>query len=94
MPVASGECHKCGLNGHFGPGCSTTTNFCVPAIEEEWCRIVQSICTRAAHAQAIAVNIVVDTDDGVEVFGGSAKYNVQVIEGYLCSQGEAGGLST
>ncbi|KAJ7325427.1 hypothetical protein DFH08DRAFT_817107 [Mycena albidolilacea] len=79
MPVASGECHKCGLNGHFGPGCSAAVYLCVPAIEEEWRRIVQSICTRAAHTQATAVNIVADADDGADVFGGSTEYNAQTI---------------
>jgi hypothetical protein len=52
------------------------------------------LCSPSAHAQAIAVNIVADADDGVDVFGGSAEYDAQVIEEYLRGQGKAGGPST
>jgi hypothetical protein len=74
--------------------CSATTNLCVPTIKEEWCRIVQSICAHTACVQATAINIVTDADDRVNVFGGSAEYDMQVIEEYLRGQGKAGGLST
>jgi hypothetical protein len=46
------------------------------------------------HPQATAINIVMDTDDGVDVFGGSAEYDAQVIEEHLRSQGNAAGSST
>jgi hypothetical protein len=56
--------------------------------------VVQSIRTRIARARTTAINVIADTDEGADMFGGSAEYDVQVIEEYLRSQGKAGGPST
>ncbi|KAJ6476970.1 hypothetical protein C8R45DRAFT_1102257 [Mycena sanguinolenta] len=96
VAVGSGECHKCGLIGHFSAECTTATNLLIPDIEMRWRQIVQSIRTRAAWTTPAAtpVNVIADTEDAPEhdVFG-RAEYDQSVIEEYLRSQGKAGGPS-
>jgi hypothetical protein len=95
VAVNSGECHKCGLVGHYVAQCTTAPNLLVPEIEMWWRRIVSSIHTRTTRAvAATAVNVVADAEDGAEedVFG-TAEYDASVIAEYLRSQGKAGGPS-
>ncbi|KAJ7190726.1 hypothetical protein GGX14DRAFT_603802, partial [Mycena pura] len=96
VAAGSGECHKCGLMGHFSGECTTAGDLLVPEIEMRWRQIVQSIRARTARVAPAAtpVNMVVDNEDTSEgdVFG-TAEYDQSVIEEYLRSQGKGGGPS-
>ncbi|KAJ7453559.1 hypothetical protein B0H11DRAFT_1679450, partial [Mycena galericulata] len=91
VTVGSGECHKCGMMGHFSAECTAAVNLLIPDIEVRWRQIVQSIRTRAARTgNTVAVNIVADADE--DIFG-TAEYDQAVIDEYLRTQGKAEGPS-
>ncbi|KAJ7265606.1 hypothetical protein C8J57DRAFT_1511366 [Mycena rebaudengoi] len=95
-PIGSGECHKCGLMGHFSAECTTASNLLVPDVELRWRQSVQSIRTQVGRAERAAnINVVADAGDADEdddVFG-TVEYDARVIHEYLRSQGKAGGPS-
>ncbi|KAJ7203282.1 hypothetical protein GGX14DRAFT_324598, partial [Mycena pura] len=89
VAVGSGECHKCGMVGHYNADCTAASALLIPDTEFRWRQIVQSIHTRIArNARTTAVNIVADA--GEDVFG-TAEYDQAVIEEYLRSQGKGEG---
>ncbi|KAJ6610172.1 hypothetical protein B0H10DRAFT_2225303 [Mycena sp. CBHHK59/15] len=94
VAVGSGECHRCGVMGHFSGDCTAPANLQVPQVEVRWRQIIQSIRSRVARAPVATFNIVADGGDADSEIFGSAEYDQTVIEEYLRSQGKAGGPST
>ncbi|KAJ7507991.1 hypothetical protein B0H11DRAFT_1704595 [Mycena galericulata] len=96
VDVASGECHGCGIMGHFATRCTAPANLRVPELETKWRQIAQSIRSRAERdaRPATAINIVANADDteGRDVFG-TAEYDQSVIEDYLRREGKGSGPS-
>ena len=64
VPVASGECWKCGHRTHHPGPCSSPP---VPALETKWRSIAQTIRKRAEAAAASTVNVNLVTEESNEV---------------------------
>ena len=64
VPVASGECWKCGHRTHHPGPCIAPA---VPALETKWRSIAQTIRKRAEAAAVPAVNVNLVTEDSDEV---------------------------
>ena len=67
VPVASGECWKCGQRTHHPGPCSSPP---VPALETKWRSIAQTIRKRAeaAAAPAVSVNLVAEESNEVQAY--------------------------
>ena len=67
VPVASGECWKCGHRTHHPGPCSSSP---VPALETKWRSIAQSIRKRAEAAvvPAVSVNLVAEDSSKVHTY--------------------------
>ena len=89
VPVASGECWKCGHRSHHPGPCPAPP---VPAPETKWRSIVQTIRKKAEMAAVTAVNvnlISVESDD-VNTYDTEELAHLY----QLINQGKGGGLST
>lgn len=89
VPVASGECWKCGTRAHHPAACPTPP---VPVLETKWRSIAQTIRkkTEIAAAAAVNVNLVnVDSDDVNEYNPEELTYLLNLV-----NQGKEGGSST
>ncbi|KAJ7649211.1 hypothetical protein B0H17DRAFT_1215374 [Mycena rosella] len=97
--VTLGECHVCGMMGHFGTRCNAAENLKCPALETRWRQIAQSICSQAERKAnpTTAINIVADGSDAdvreCDVFFDTADYDQAVIEDYLRHEGKGSGPS-
>jgi hypothetical protein len=89
VPVASGECWKCGNRAHHPAPCLAPP---VPAIETKWRSIAQTIRKKAeaAAAAAVNVNLVNITSNEVNTYDAEELAHLQ----QLIDQGKAGGSST
>ena len=88
VPVASGECWKCGGRAHHPAPCSLPP---VPALETKWRSIAQTIRKKAEAAATAAVNINlvnVESDD-VNTYDAEELAHLQ----QLVNQGKVGGSS-
>ena len=67
VPVASGECWKCGQRTHHPGPCSSPP---VPALETKWRSIAQTIRKRAetAATPAVSVNLVAEESNEVQAY--------------------------
>lgn len=89
VPVASGECWKCGHRAHHPGPCSGPP---VPTLESKWRSIAQTIRKKAeaAAATTVNVNLVSVESNEVNVYDVDELAHLQ----YLIDQGKAGGSST
>ena len=67
VPVASGECWKCGHRAHHPGPCAHPP---IPALETKWRSIAQTIRKRAeaAAVATVSVNLVADDSDTVHTY--------------------------
>jgi hypothetical protein len=88
VPVASGECWKCGHRTHHPGPCSALP---VPALETKWRSIAQSIRKRAetAAAPAVSVNLVAEESSEVQAYDPDELAYLQ----HLANQGKGEGSS-
>ena len=89
VPVASGECWKCGLRTHHPLPCSAPY---VPALETKWRSIAQTIRKRAEAAAlpTTSVNLVADEpDETVHTYDADELAHLQ----HLANQGKGEGSS-
>lgn len=87
VPVASGECWKCGYRAHHPAACVTPP---VPAFESKWRSIAQTIRKRAEAAAApVNVNLVSVESDEVNTYDAQELAHLQ----QLIDQGKVGGSS-
>ena len=90
VPVASGECWKCGYRTHHPNPCLAPF---VPALETKWRSIAQTICKRAAEAAAtptVNINLVANESNVVHTYDGDELAYLQ----QLANQGKGEGSST
>ena len=89
VPVASGECWKCGHRNHHPGPCPAPA---VPALETKWRSIAQTIRKRAeAAAMPTAnVNLVAEDSNGVHTYDADELAYLQ----RLANQGKGEGPST
>jgi hypothetical protein len=89
VPVASGECWKCGGKVHHPAPCSLPQ---VPALETKWRSIAQTIRKKAEAAATTAVNVNLVSVESNEV----ATYDPDELAHLhqLVNQGKVGGSST
>jgi hypothetical protein len=90
VPVASGECWRCGHRTHHPNPCATAP---VPTLETKWRSIAQTIRKRAVEASeatTIGVNLVTEESDEVYTYDADELAYLQ----QLARQGKAGGSST
>jgi hypothetical protein len=64
VPIASGECWRCGHRGHHPGPCAAPA---VPTFETKWRSIAQTIRKRAETAAAATVNVNLVTDESDEI---------------------------
>ena len=88
VPVASGECWKCGFRTHHPNPCLAPF---VPALETKWRSIAQTIRKRAEAAviPPISVNLVVEESDEVHTYDAEELAHLQ----QLVNQGKGEGSS-
>ena len=87
VPVASGECWKCGHRVHHPAACPAPP---VPAFESKWRSIAQTIRKKAeAAAVAVNVNLVSVESNEVNTYDADELAHLQ----QLIDQGKAGGSS-
>ena len=88
VPVASGECWKCGHRNHHPGPCPAPP---VPALETKWRSIAQTIRKRAEMAAAapISVNLVAEESDEVHTYDADELAHLQ----QLANQGKGEGSS-
>jgi hypothetical protein len=88
VPVASGECWKCGYRTHHPLPCSAPS---VPALETKWRSIAQSIRKRAetAVAPTVSVNLVAEDSNEVQAYDPDELAYLQ----QLANQGKGEGSS-
>jgi hypothetical protein len=89
VPVASGECWKCGNKAHHPAACISPP---VPALETKWRSIAQTIRKKAEIAATAAVNINLVSVESNEVNTYDAEELAHLQQ--LIDQGKAGGSST
>ena len=89
VPVASGECWKCGHRAHHPAACPAPP---VPALESKWRSIAQTIRKKAetAATAAVNVNLVSLVSDEVNTYDAEELAHLQ----QLVNQGKAEGSST
>jgi hypothetical protein len=87
MPVASGECWRCGTPGHMGPSCNSSTQ--IPGLEGRWRSIAASIKRSCPPTTTRNVNFINETS----AWTSREEYDQQVIANYLASQGKEQGSS-
>ncbi|KAF8221453.1 hypothetical protein L208DRAFT_1327943 [Tricholoma matsutake] len=87
MPVVSGECWGCGLSGHMGPSCNSSTP--VPRSESRW----RSIAASIKHSCTPNVTRNVNLINEISPWASREEYDQQVITNYLASQGKGPGSS-
>ena len=89
VPVASGECWKCGYRTHHPNPCLASF---VPALETKWRSIAQTIRKRAEAAviPAINVNMVAEESNEVHTYNDEELAHLQ----QLVNQGKGEGSST
>ena len=89
VPVASGECWKCGQRTHHPAPCSAPP---VPALETKWRSIAQTIRKRAEAAvvSTVNVNLVSDSSDEVQTYSADESAYLH----RLANQGKGEGSST
>ncbi|PPQ72578.1 hypothetical protein CVT25_006547 [Psilocybe cyanescens] len=83
-PVASGECWRCGHEGHMGGACTSTEP--VPTMEQKW-RSIAATVKRRVETNTVSINLV---EEAGPWFDWEA-YNAQVIAAYRASQGNGEG---
>jgi hypothetical protein len=81
-PVASGECWKCGMIGHMGPGCENPTP--LPGVESRWRSIATSIKRSCPPTTMGNINFV----NEVSQWTSREEYDQEVMANYLASQGK------
>ena len=86
-PVASGECWKCGHQGHFGPNCDAPSQ--IPQLEQRWRSIAATIKRNSNTTTTGNVNYVT-TDDA---WLSREEYDRRVIANFLAEQGKEQGSS-
>ena len=88
VPVASGECWKCGHRTHYPSTCPAPF---VPALETKWRSIAQTIRKRAeaAAAPATSVNLVAEESNEVHTYDANELAHLQ----RLANQGKGEGSS-
>jgi hypothetical protein len=88
VPVASGECWKCGHRTHHPGPCTAPA---VPTLETKWRSIAQTIRKRAeaAATPAINVNLVTEDSDEVHTYDADELAHLQ----RLANQGKGEGSS-
>ena len=89
VPVASGECWKCGHRAHHPAACPAPP---VPTLETKWRSIAQTIRKKAeiAATAAVNINLVNVESDEVNTYEAEDLAHLQ----QLIQQGKAGGSST
>jgi hypothetical protein len=89
VPVASGECWKCGHRAHHPGPCSSPP---VPTLETKWRSIAQTIRkkTEMAATSTVNVNLVTEESDEVNTYDTEELAHLH----QLINQGKAGGSST
>lgn len=89
VPVASGECWKCGHRAHHPAACPAPP---VPTLETKWRSIAQTIRKKAelAATAAVNVNLVNVESDEVNTYDAEELAHLQ----QLVNQGKVGGSST
>jgi hypothetical protein len=89
VPVASGECWKCGHRSHHPGPCLAPL---VPGLETKWRSIAQSIRKQAetAAAPAVSVNLVAEESNEVYTYDADELAYLQ----QLANQGKGEGSST
>ena len=88
VPVASGECWKCGQRTHHPGPCSAPP---VPVLETKWRSIAQTIRKRAeaAAVPATSVNLVAEESDEIYTYDADELAHLQ----HLVNQGKGEGSS-
>ena len=88
VPVASGECWKCGRRTHHPNACTDPP---VPALETKWRSIAQTIRKRAetAAAAAVSVNLVAEDSNAILTYEADELAYLQ----QLVNQGKGEGSS-
>ena len=89
VPVASGECWKCGHKSHHPGPCSFPL---LPPFETKWRSITQTIRKKAEMAATAAVNVNLVNVESDEVNTYDMEELVHLYQ--LINQGKAGGLLT
>jgi hypothetical protein len=89
VPVASGECWRCGHRSHHPGPCPAPA---VPTFETKWRSIAQTIRKRAEAAAATTVNVNLVTDESDEIH----TYDIEELAylQQLANQGKGEGSST
>jgi hypothetical protein len=89
VPVASGECWKCGHKAHHPGPCSFPP---LPTLETKWRSIAQTICKKAemVATSAVHVNMITEASDKVNTYDMEELAHLH----QLINQGKAAGLST
>ena len=88
VPVASGECWKCGNRAHHPAACPAPP---VPALETKWRSIAQTIRKKAElAAAAVNVNLVSTESNDVNTYDAEELAHLH----QLINQGKVGGSST
>ena len=88
VPVASGECWRCGHRTHHPGPCPAPP---VPSLESKWRSIAQTIRKRAemAATPAVSVNLVAESSDEVHLYDADELAYLQ----QLANQGKGEGSS-
>jgi hypothetical protein len=89
VPVASGECWKCGRKAHHPGPCSFPP---VPTLETKWRSIAQTIRKKAEMAATSTANVNLVTEESDEVNTYDTEELAHLHQ--LINQGKAGGSST
>ena len=89
VPVASGECWRCGHRAHHPGPCPAPT---VPTLETKWRSIAQTIRKRAeaAATATVSVNLVTEESDEIHTYDADELAYLQ----QLANQGKGEGSST
>jgi hypothetical protein len=87
MPVASGECWRCGMTGHIGPNCNNPNP--IPGFESRWRSIAASIKRSCPTNMAENINYV----NEISPWASKEEYDQRVIAEYLARQEKGQGSS-